>query len=199
MKDQDVVKDVQRKVHERMNKYADKLVFGYRPKNEFADKKEGDVWEDSDGRKWTIKNGIKQNVTKLDSAKIPLWCPECENAMKHRLDTKYYLLRGKCMDCVIKEETEMRRLGLWEQYEKDKERQNYIAFLKDKIAELQYYHDSVSIPEIIHADGEKILMIEKWHVDVDKIRADLSEDIQKLKEALAKAESGEEDEPSETV
>ena len=30
--------------------------------------KEGDVWEDG-GKQWTIKNGIKQNITKLDSAK----------------------------------------------------------------------------------------------------------------------------------
>ena len=30
--------------------------------------KEGDVWE-QDGRKWTIKNGLKQTVTKLDAIK----------------------------------------------------------------------------------------------------------------------------------
>ena len=30
--------------------------------------KEGDIWEEDD-RKWTIKDGIKQNITKLDKAK----------------------------------------------------------------------------------------------------------------------------------
>ena len=30
--------------------------------------KEGDIWQE-DGKEWTIKNGIKQNITKLDSAK----------------------------------------------------------------------------------------------------------------------------------
>ena len=40
--------------------------------------KEGDIWEES-GRTWTIKNGIRQNITKLDGAKkalqTPLACP----------------------------------------------------------------------------------------------------------------------------
>jgi hypothetical protein len=39
---------------------------GYTKKEEFH--AEGDVWEE-DGREWTIKNGIKQNITKLDKAK----------------------------------------------------------------------------------------------------------------------------------
>jgi len=41
---------------------------------------EGDIWK-SDGRTWTIKDGIKQNITKLDKAKkthiMPLLCPKC--------------------------------------------------------------------------------------------------------------------------
>ena len=58
---------------------------------------------------------------------------------------------------------------------------NYIAGLKDKIAELQHYHDTVSSPEFVHADDEKILMIEKWDVDIEKIKEDLQKDIDGLK------------------
>ena len=39
---------------------------GYTKKYEHH--KEGDVWEE-DGRKWTIKNGLKQNITKMDKFK----------------------------------------------------------------------------------------------------------------------------------
>ena len=50
---------------------------GYEKKREKHS--EGDIWEE-DGRTWTIKNGVKQNVTRLDSAKklaqIPLTCPK---------------------------------------------------------------------------------------------------------------------------
>ena len=48
---------------------------GYTKKQEFH--KEGDIWEEN-GRKWTIKDGIKQNITKLDKFKktaVPLFCP----------------------------------------------------------------------------------------------------------------------------
>ena len=42
--------------------------------------KEGDVWEE-DGKTWTIKDGIKENITKLDKFKkvaVPIFCPKCK-------------------------------------------------------------------------------------------------------------------------
>ena len=64
---------------------------GYGKKIE--DHKEGDVW--TEGRKiWTIKNGIKQTVSKLDTIKkevfMPLSCPCCGKIMKKRLDKPNY-------------------------------------------------------------------------------------------------------------
>lgn len=111
--------------------------------------------------------------------------------MSHRLDVKYWRIRNKCMDCVIKEETEMRRNGTWKEYETAKVKENYIAFLKDKIQELTHLHETVSSPEVVHADGERILMIEKWNVDIDKVKSDISEDLKGLQELLQKVESGE--------
>ena len=49
---------------------------------------EGDIWEEN-GRKWTIKDGIKQNITKLDKFKksaVPLFCPSCGTIMNKQLD-----------------------------------------------------------------------------------------------------------------
>ena len=48
--------------------------------------KEGDVWKE--GRKtWTIKNDIKQTISKLDAIKkeifMPLCCPECGKVMNN--------------------------------------------------------------------------------------------------------------------
>ena len=39
---------------------------GYTKKDEFH--KEGDTWEEN-GRMWTIRDGIKENITKLDKFK----------------------------------------------------------------------------------------------------------------------------------
>lgn len=183
MKNQDALNDVRRKIGEVMKKEGDKLIFGWRGQAE-PEHKEGDVWEDSVGKVWTIKNGIKQTVNKLDSAKTPWWCPRCNKPMNHRFDMKFWRIRGHCMDCVIKDETEIRRQGKWEEYERKIMLRNYIAEVRDKIAELQHYHDTVSKPEFINADETKILMIEKWDVDVDKVKADLRKDIEMLQENL---------------
>lgn len=174
----EAINNVRRKINEVMKKTDERIVVGWRPSMD--DHKEGDVWEGSDGRMWTIKNGIKQTVTKLDSAKTPWFCPECSKAMSHKFDTKSYNSLGKCYDCAVKEETKMRYEGTWEAYAKEQLQKNYIAGLKDKIAELQHYHDTVSSPEFVHADGEKILMVEKWNVDIEKIKADLRADIEEL-------------------
>lgn len=86
--------------------------------------KEGDVWEDS-GKIWTIKNGIKQTVTKLDEFKklvvLPLACPSCKKAMKvNNLNKRSYSHYGVCLDCAIEHETKMKISGVYEEkMEKD--------------------------------------------------------------------------------
>lgn len=96
--------------------------------------KEGDVWEEK-GKTWTIKNGIRQNITKLDAAKkairIPLACPKCGNRMKKRLDKKMYKIHGFCFDCVIDYEASLKEAGLYEEYEKKMMSGNIVEFIKD--------------------------------------------------------------------
>jgi len=96
------------------------LSVGYEKKKEFYI--EGDIWEE-DGRQWTIKNGIKQNITKLDSAKklinVPIFCSCCKNLMKHKYDKLFYIQYKRCFNCQIDFETNLRKLGLWEEYEKN--------------------------------------------------------------------------------
>lgn len=96
--------------------------------------KEGDIWEEG-GKNWTIKNGIKQNVTKLDNAKkairIPLRCPKCGGSMKHHLAKKMYIIHGFCFDCTIDMEADLRKAGLYEQYERRMMQGNMKAFATD--------------------------------------------------------------------
>ena len=96
---------------------------------------EGDIWEES-GKTWTIKNGIKQNITKLDAAKkaarVPLTCPKCGGSMKHHLAQKMYKIHGFCFDpCTVEYEAGLRKAGLYEQYEKRMMSGNVEGFLKD--------------------------------------------------------------------
>jgi hypothetical protein len=116
---------------------------GYAKKSEFY--KEGDIW-DEDGRKWTIKNGIKQNITKMDKfkkmGKIPLFCPECDTLMKKHLDSKVFPAYQKCFDCVVDYERDLRKEGTRSEYfdklhdnNIDKVIQNYKDFMEDQIKE----------------------------------------------------------------
>jgi hypothetical protein len=100
-----------------------------------GDHKEGDVWE-VDGKKWTIKNGIKQTVTKLDRIKslvlMPLACPNCGGVIKLTdIEKKMWSIHKTCFSCVIKKESEIKRLGKWEEYESEIMNANKNAALVD--------------------------------------------------------------------
>ena len=115
-------RDVQRLRNLVQGKFGEKTrsSVGFSKAEEFHD--EGDIWE-SDGRTWTIKNGIKQNITKLDKAKkahvMPLLCPCCNKIMKNRHDKSFYNVHQKCFNCVIDFEHDLKKQGKWEQYQID--------------------------------------------------------------------------------
>ena len=108
------------------------LQVGYKAKKE--DHKEGDIWEEG-GKKWTIKDGIKQTYTKLDKVKkeaiLPLFCPNCGTLMKHRNDTKMYKIHKKCFNCVMDMEMDIKLNGDFELYERNIVANNAESYLKD--------------------------------------------------------------------
>jgi hypothetical protein len=114
-------KDVQRMRNLIAGKYGEKSTQGVGYSKKEEEYKEGDIWVE-DERQWTIKNGIKQNITKLDKAKdtnaFPLFCPCCNKLMKNQNDPKFYNIHKKCMNCVIDFETKLKFEGKWEEYEK---------------------------------------------------------------------------------
>jgi len=101
----------------------------------YVHRQEGDIWEE-DGRQWTVKDGIRQNVTKLDAVKdairIPLTCPKCNGPMNHWLAKKMYRIHGFCFDpCTVEYEAELRKIGLFEQYQNRMIQGNMKAFAGD--------------------------------------------------------------------
>jgi hypothetical protein len=137
---------------------------GFSKADEFHE--EGDIWE-SDGRTWTIKNGIKQNITKLDKAKkahvMPLLCPKCKKVMKNRNDKPFYNIHKMCFNCVIDFEHDLKKQGKWEEYQrnvKNNELDNRIAEFKLWVKEkLEEGNDS-----FVSESGE----VERWVGKVNK-------------------------------
>jgi hypothetical protein len=113
-------KDVQRLRNIVQKKYGDKTTIGVGYTKKYEEHKEGDVWEEND-RTWTIKNGVKQNVTKLDKAKslavMPLLCPCCNKPMRVNTDKPFYNIHKKCLNCVVEFETKLKAEGKWEEYQ----------------------------------------------------------------------------------
>ena len=115
-------KDVERLRNLVQGKYGEKTQtsVGYVKKTEFYN--EGDIWE-ADGRTWTIKDGIKQNITKLDAAKkahmMPLMCPCCNTIMKNKNDKTYYKIHKTCFRCVAVKEDRLKREGKFEEYQRE--------------------------------------------------------------------------------
>jgi len=132
---------------------------------------EGDIWEE-DGRTWTIKNGVKQNITKLDSAKklyqVPLTCPKCGGPMKHHLAKKMYKIHGFCFDpCTVEMERDLKRAGLYEEYEKNMMQGNMRAWAKGLE---QWVQDQINQSmTFVTEEGD----IEDWSGGVTKRNDDL--------------------------
>jgi hypothetical protein len=149
-----------------------------------AERKEGDVWEE-DGKKWTLKNGIKQSVTRFDSLKkaisLPIACPKCSKGMKSTtLNKKMWPIHKMCFDCVITMETELKRQGKFEEYVHGLTTRGIKTYIKD-LEEALLDMASESNEGFVTEAGD----IEKWAgngLDNEKLTQDLQEYIQKLKD-----------------
>ncbi len=178
-------KDVERLRNLMQGKYGNKTTtgIGYSKPDEFH--KEGDIWE-YDDRTWTIKDGIKQNITKLDKAKkahlMPLMCPSCNKVMKNKNDKSYYNIHKSCFRCVILKEEKLKQEGKWEEYQrniKNIEIDNKIIDFKDYVSDKLKETNNSFISEA----GDK----ETWKGKVNKERVeanvkDVVEYLESLKE-----------------
>ena len=138
---------------------------GYNTKQE--DRKEGDIWVENK-KTWTIKNGIKQTISKLDKIKkevfMPLCCPECSNVMKKRLDKPNYNIHKKCFDCVVDFEHKLKIKGEYNDYIKNLKAKNSL----DIVDEMEsYLLDAINTSNsgFVSEDG----VVERWVGGVDKV------------------------------
>ena len=153
----------------------------------YVERKEGDVWEENK-KTWTIKNGIKMTVTKLDKVKqtlqMPLICPTCHQPMnKGRLDKIMYSIHKQCSDCVIKYETELKRLGKFEEYQQNINKQSIAYHIKEM--------ENVLLELVMDQSDESFVTeagdIETWKgkgFDKQKVIKDVQEYIKKLKDVV---------------
>ena len=181
-------RDVQRMRNIITKKAGDKtgIQVGYTA--EHVEYKEGDVWE-VDGKQWTIKNGLKQTVTRFDAIKRkifnPISCPKCNRPMnKGQIDKYMFSIHQTCSDCVFDHETKLKVRGEYKEYEQNMIRQGVIYHIKEMENVLLELLMGQSDESFVTEAGD----IETWKgkgVDTSQLVKDIQEYIQKLKDAIA--------------
>ena len=163
---------------------------GYKKKR--VDYKEGDVWVENK-KTWTIKDGIKQTISKMDAIKkeifMPLCCPKCSKVMKKHLDKPNYKVHKMCFDCVIEFEHKLRLKGEYDDYIKNLRLKNRLTEI-DEMESMFLDLANQSNEGYISEHGE----LERWKggVDVSKMSTAISEAAQKGREAVKKELTNEE-------
>ena len=80
----------------------------------------------------SIVGGLFGASSAKKAARVPLTCPKCGGSMKHHLAKKMYKIHGFCFDpCTVEMEADLRKAGLYKQYEQRMMQGNMKAFAKD--------------------------------------------------------------------
>jgi len=125
------------------------------------------------------ENSILKKVQ--EALTVPEKCPSCGKNMRDhekRLNFKFYFKRGKCFDCVIKEEREIKQQGpeAWKQYQKEIMLANAEAWFKDTDKEVEIVKQQVKETTWENADGERN------EIDISSFIERIEKDYNKLKE-----------------
>jgi hypothetical protein len=177
-------KDVQRLRNLMTGKYGEKATVGTGYTKQYEHHKEGDIWEEDD-RTWTIKNGVKQNITKLDAAKkeinLPLFCPCCTKVMKPHLDKRFYLQYKRCFNCQVDFEHDLRQKGLFEEY---------VKFSNNSDIDGMIHEFNIWIDEEMETKNESYITeagdMERWSGDAKQKLLESKEETIKYLESLKK-------------
>ena len=138
------------------------LQIGYT--DDLKERKDGEMWQSANGQTWIFKDGVKKAISKptkfIDL--VRLQCGDCKKNMKlfnNRLDDKIFPKTGRCIDCQIKFEDNLKRLGKYDVYEKLKIFNNQKSFcvsLKDKLEEtIRYLENSDNKIKYMNEDGSQ--------------------------------------------
>jgi hypothetical protein len=181
-----------------------KKVFGFigSKRKKEPERKIGEVWFETDPKtktlvKWEQKDGYRTRVAaNLAGIREKLQefqkgyrsCPKDEctanDEPKTRLDTKFQVISGMCADCHFKKETQLKIEGKFEEYAKERMKQNAISFLRDAKADVQILIEALEKTEFIqNAQGEK----ESWTMSnkeefIRKLEVDFQEFEQQIKD-----------------
>lgn len=150
-------------------------------------RKLGEQWEDNKGILWEQKKGYKVRVNKQANFIRKMTeekCTKCEKDIKWggKLDKLFFRKTRLCEDCLIKYETNLRILGIYETYEKYKMVCNETGIAtnnKEKLKDIVNFfsNNSGDTSILCNSDG----FMERWKdTNKDKILEDATKDLDSI-------------------
>ena len=151
-------------------------------------RKVGDKWTDSDGNEWEQKEGYSIKLGKEWQQELHSYlntfsnCPNetCTCTLPKKIDEKMRMLHGMCLDCVTEMEHKIRLEGKWDEYERNKLKENALSWLAEAERDKNLIAAELSKAEFVNSFGD----VEKW--DTNKTKEELltkiEDEFQKFRE-----------------
>lgn len=166
---------------------------GYTADSDFASRKDGEIWEDANGKKWIKRNGTKRAINNVSSSTIEATkchCKDCNMDIRwgNRYDEILYNKTGRCQECLAKFETQLRLTGKYKDYEQNKLLRNQLSQAREFRTKVQESYDFVSSHQKIsfpNGDGT----LDEWTIERrENILKDLKSDLKKIDKQILKIE-----------
>jgi hypothetical protein len=184
----DSIEDV-KKLLNNQHQSQNQIQVGYGGEtNDKPIRKVGDKWTDSDGNEWEQKEGYSMKLGKEWQKELHHYlnsfskCPKetCTCTMPKRMDEKMRMIHGMCFDCVIDMEHKIRLEGKWDEYEREKMKENALSWLAEAEKDKNLIAEELSKVEFANSFGDS----EKWSSGITKeqILQKIEEEFQKFRQ-----------------
>ena len=129
-------------------KYKERVSIGYEGKTT-NQRKEGEEWVDARGRRWTIKDGKRKQITKVPPRgfdKCNGWeGSDCEKLILKTIDQETYNRMGRCRICQIEFEADLHRKGEWNDWVAEMEKKRWESILAEYEQEMGERKESLAL------------------------------------------------------
>ena len=129
-------------------KYRERVSIGYEGKTT-NQRKEGEEWVDARGRRWTIKDGKRKQITKVPPRgfdKCNGWeGSDCEKLILKTIDQETYNRMGRCRVCQVEFEADLHRKGKWNERVADMEKKRWESILTEYEQEMGEKKESLAL------------------------------------------------------
>ena len=129
-------------------KYRERVSIGYEGKTT-NQRKEGEEWVDARGRRWTLKDGKKKQITKVPPRgfdKCNGWeGSDCEKLILKTIDQETLNRMGRCRICQVEFEADLYRKGKWNEWVADMEKKRWESILAEYEQEMGEKKESLAL------------------------------------------------------